>query len=157
MAGSLFYKERTLVTLTSTGTSITTGSAAAVGTDLDCRAAGNAADDLEAWFELTCQFATITGIIGGVTIADLYLVPKLDGTNAADVDLTASTSRAPLGAYFDSFVCAKAPTAATNMRFVTGKGQLFPLLFTPYLINRAGQTMTVNWTLKVVSAQMQYS
>lgn len=157
MAGSIFYKERAVVTITSTGASTTTGSITSAGADLDCRAAGNAADDFEAWFELTCQFATITSITGGVTIADLYLVPKLDGTNLADIDSTASAGRAPLGSYFDSFVCAKAPTAATNMRFVTGKGQLFPLLFTPHIINRSGQTMSVNWTLKVVSAQSQYS
>ena len=157
MAGDIFAKERASITLTSTGASLTNGSGGSAGTDLDLRSAGNAAEDFEALFELTCQWATITGVTGGVSIADLFLVPKLDGTNLAAVDTTSGSSRMPQGSYLDSFVCAQAPTANTNMRFVTGKVPLFPALFTAYIINRSGQTISANWTLKVVTARVQYT
>lgn len=158
MAGDIFAKEGSAVTITSTGASTSSGTAASAG-DIDLRAAGtaNLIEAFEGQFELTAQWATITGITGGVSIADLFLVPKLDGTNAADVDTTATTSRAPLGAYADTFVCAKAPTANTNMRFITGIVKLFPMLYTVYIINRSGQTISANWALKVVAARAQYT
>ena len=157
MAGNLTAKERAGVTLTSSGASLTSGSAGSAATDLDVRAAGNAADDLQARFELTAQWATITGIVAGTIVAELYLVPKLDGTNLPDIVTTAGASVLPGSTYVGAFVATGTPTAATNARFVTGLVDLFPLLYTPYIINRAGQTMTANWTLKTVSAQGQYT
>jgi len=157
MAGDLRAKERAIVTLTSSGSSLTTGSAGSAGTDLDARAAGNAADDLECAFELTCQWGTITGIVANTVIGDLYLVPKLDGTNLPDVDTTSGSSVLPAPTYAGSFVATKAPTASTNARFVSGTVYLRPNLYTAYLLNRSGQTISANWTLKVVSAQGQYT
>ena len=157
MAGDLRAKERAAVTLTSTGASLTTSSAGSAATDMDVRAAGNAADDLLARFELTCQWATITGIVAGTIVAELYLVPKLDGTNAPDIDTTAGASRLPAGSFVATFDATKAPTASTNARFVTGLVELFPALYTAYIRNTSGQTISANWTLKVVSAQAQYT
>lgn len=159
MPGDLRAKERAIITLTSAGASLGSGSAGAANgsADLDCRAGGNSANDLQARFELTCQWATITGIAAGTTVAELYLVPLLDGTNLPDVDLTASTSRLPAGTLAAFFDATKAPTASTNARFVTGLVDLFPVLYRAYIINRSGQTMAVNWTLKVVPAQAQYT
>ena len=159
MAGDLRAKERSIITLTSSGASLSSGSAAvANGTaDLDCRAGGNSANDLQSRFELICQWGTITGIVAGTTVAELYLTPLLDGTNLPDVDLTASTSRLPTGALVAVFDATKAPTASTNARFITGIVDLFPALYRPYILNRSGQTMSANWTLKVVSAQAQYT
>lgn len=158
MAGDIFAKEGSAVTVTSTGGSTTNGSATSAG-DIDLRSGGtaNLIEPFEALFELTAQWATITSITGGVPIADVYLVPKLDGTNAAAVDTTSGAGRCPQGSYADTIVCASAPTANTNMRFVTGIVKLFPLLYTVYIINRSGQTISANWTLKVVAARAQYT
>lgn len=155
MAADFFAKERALIALTTTGASIATGSGAAAGTDLDCRTGGNAAEDFQAIFELVVQWVTITSIAVNVTVADLYLVPKVDGSNLPDVDLTAGTSALPNGTWAGSFVCAKAPSANTNMRFVTGTINLNPLKYTAHIINRSGQTMTVNWTLNAVTWRAQ--
>jgi hypothetical protein len=157
VAGDIRQKERAIVTLTSTGSSLANGSAGSAGTDFDARAAGNFADDMAAQFELTCQWATITGIVAGTVVAELYLVPKLDGTNLPDVDLTAGTSRLPFAAFASAFEAQKAPTANTNARFVSTLVQFNPLLFTAYILNRSGQTMAVNWSLKAVGVQGQYT
>jgi hypothetical protein len=159
MAGDIRAKERAIVTLTSTGASIATATAGiANGTaNFDARSTGNAPDDLQAQFELTVQWATITSIVAGMVVAELYLLPVLDGTNAPDVDTTSGSSNIPAGAYVGAFVCAKAPTANTNMRFITGNVSVNPLLYQPYILNRSGQTMTANWTLKAVSVQAQYT
>lgn len=159
MAGDIRAKERAIVTLTSSGASLSSGSAgAANGTaDLDARSGGNAPDDLQARFELTAKWTTTTGIVAGTQVAELYLVPKLDATNLPDIDTTSGTSRLPAGTYVAAFDATKAPTSATDARFVTGAVDLFPALYTAYILNRSGQTMSANWTLKVVSAQAQYT
>jgi hypothetical protein len=158
MVGNLFAKERAIVTLTSTGASLTNGSAGAAATaDLDARAAGNAPDDLQCRLELTCQWATITSIVKDTLAAELYLIPKVDGTNLPTVDTTAGSSALPYITFAGPFVCTKAPTANTDMKFVSPIIDLFPELYTAYILNRSGQTISANWTLKVVSAQAQYS
>lgn len=159
MAGDLRAKERAIVTLTSTGASLSNGSAgAANGTaDFDARSTGNFPDDLQAQFELTAQWATVTGIAAGTLVAELYLLPAPDGTNFPDIDTTAGSSSLPPEAYAGKFVATKAPTANTNTRFVTSNVQFNPLLHRPYLLNRSGQTISANWTLKAVSVQGQYT
>lgn len=157
MAGDIRAKERAIVTLVSSGSSLTTGTAVAAGTNLDARAAGNAADDFQAQFELVCQWATITSIVAGTIAAELYLLPLLDGTNAPTVDTTGGSSRLPAAAYVGAFECTKAPTANTDMRFISGVVSFNPLLFTPYILNRSGQTISAAWSLKTVSVQAQYT
>lgn len=159
MAGDIRAKERSIVTLTTSGGSLTTGSAgAANGTaDFDARSGGNFPDDLQAQFELVCQWATITSIVAGTIAAELYLVPLLDGTNLPDVDTTSGSSRLPYAAYVGAFECTKAPTANTNMRFVSGNIAFNPLLLRPYILNKSGQTISANWSLKAVSVQGQYT
>lgn len=159
MAGDLRAKERAIVTLTSSGSSLTNGSAgAANGTaDLDARSGGNVADDLMAVFELVCQWSTVTGIAAGTVVAELYLVPALDGTNFPDVDTTAGSSTLPAPTYVASFVATKAPSSSTDMRFVTAPVLIAPLLLRPYIRNTSGQTMAANWTVKAVGVQGQYT
>jgi hypothetical protein len=122
MPGDIRSKERGIVTLTTSGASLSTGSAgAANGTaDFDARSTGNFPDDLQAQFELVCQWATVTSIVAGTIAAELYLVPLLDGTNPPDIDLSAGSSRLPYACFAGVFECQKAPTANTSMRFVTG-------------------------------------
>lgn len=157
MAGDIRQKERSIVTLTSTGSSLTNGSAGSAGTDFDARAAGNFADDFAAQFELTCQWGTVTGITSGTNVADLYLIPKMDGTNAPDIDTTSGSSKLPNASYVGSFEAQKAPTASTNTRFVSPIVQFNPLLFTAYILNKSGQTISANWTLKTIGVQGQYT
>ncbi len=159
MAGDIRQKERAIVTLTSSGASLSNGSAGiANGTaNFDARSGGNFADDFAAQFELICQWATVTGITAGTIVADLYLLPRLDGTNAPDIDTTSGTSRLPFNAYVGSFEATKAPTANTDTRFITAPVAFNPLLFVPYIIGRSGQTMSANWTLKAVGVQGQYT
>lgn len=155
--GNIFSKERAIITLTSTGASLTTGSAGDAATTLDARSGGNAAQDLQARLELVCQWATITGIVKGTVAAELYLLPALDGTNYPDVDVTSGASAIPYESFVGQFTCIKAPTANTNMRFVSGVIDLHPVLYKAYILNKSGQTIAVNWSLKVVPAQAQYT
>lgn len=159
MAGDLRSKERAIVTLTTTGTSLTNGSAAVANTtaDFDARSSGNFPDDLQAQFEFICQWATVGSIAGGTTVAELYLVPLLDGTNLPDVDLTSGTSYLPPVTFATAFTATKAPTAATNTRFISGIVSFNPLLHRPYILNRSGQTISANWSLKAVGVQGQYT
>lgn len=158
MAGDLRAKERAIVTLTTTGASLTTGSAGlGNGTaDFDARSTGNAPDDLQCHFELVCQWATIPAALA--IPADLYLIPVLDGTNVPNVNTTSGSSVLPYTAYVGSFnQCVVAPTANTNMRFVTALLTIAPRLYKAYILNQSGQTISANWSLKVVSDQAQYT
>lgn len=159
MAGDIRAKERAIVTLTSSGASLTNGSAGvANGTaDLDARSTGNVPDDLRVRFELTCQWATITGITAGLVVAELYLVPLLDGTNLPDIDTTAGSSRLPYSCMVTEFEVPKAPVANTNMRLISRPVDIDPFLYRPYLKNVSGQTKSANWTLRAVGVQGQYT
>ena len=159
MAGDIRQKERGIVTLTTTGGSLTNLSAGLgnATADLDARSAGNLPDDIACQFELVCQWATITSIVAGTVAAELYLVPVPDGTNVPDVDTTAGASRLPYAAFVGVFECPKAPTANTNMRFLSPVVQLAPMLYKVYILNKSGQTISANWSLKVVGVQGQYT
>lgn len=159
MAGNLAAKERAIVTLTTTGASITNGSAAAANAtaDFDARSGGNAPDDFQAVFEWLGQWATITGIVANTVVAELYLVPIADGTNLPDVDLTSGSSAFPGGTLVGLFTASKTPTANTNFRIPSSRVDFDPLLYRPYILNRSGQTMSNNWTLRAVSVQGQYT
>lgn len=158
--GNIFWKEQPIVTLTSALAALVNngGGAANASANLDVRSAGNAAEMLSAIFELRVQWATVTGIAAGTIVGDLYLVPALDGTNFADVNIAnASTDYIASNYRVGSFVSPLAPAASTPYRFATAAVDLFPALFKPYIINRSGQTFAVNGTLKVVAAEAQYS
>lgn len=156
MAGSILLKEQAIVTLTSTGASLTSGSAGLAG-QLDCRTAGNAADMFAALFSLTAQWATVTGIAAGASAADLYLVPAIDGANFPDIDTTGGASYVPYTMRAGSFVASKAPTAATNALFQSAPIELMPVLYNVYILNRSGQTISANWSLKALATAGQYT
>lgn len=159
MAGNLALKTGTAVTVTSSGGSTTTGTATSAG-DVDFRSGGGTAalvEEIMAFAELTAQWSTTTSIAAGTVVADLYLVPKLDGTNAADVDTTSGSSYIASNYRVGSFVSPKALSTSTNYRFATAVFDLFPGLYTAYVLNRSGQTISANWTLKVLPAEAQYT
>lgn len=158
MAGDLKWKEGTILTLESSGGSATAGSSVLATTKLDCRSGGNAADMFAATFSLQAAVAANTGITGGVTtMADLYLVPSLDGTNYPDIDATAGASVIPFPMRKGVFMFPKIPTANTNMLFQSGECELFPVIYNVYLINRSGQTLNSGWVLKALPAMNQYT
>lgn len=154
MAADLFLLEHTPVTITSSGGSVATATAVSAGV-IDLRAAGtaNLIEDLQAFLELTCRFTTITSIIAGTMIAEAFLVPALDGTNYADVDTTSGASYIPSQYRVGWFTSHKQLVTATDYRFDSTPFDLFPALYTLYLLFRAGQTVTANWTLKIASAR----
>jgi hypothetical protein len=155
---AIFAKERAVLTTTSAQLALANLTAAAtLGANLDVRALGNTAEDFEALFELTVQWVTPTAIVLNTKVADLYLLPSLDGTVFPDVDLTAGSSALPLPSYIGSFVAVKAPAANTNMVFTINLAILHPVVYKPYLLNTSGQTISAGWTLRDVSAQAQYS
>ena len=161
MAGDILWKERAIATITSTGASATNLSAVSAGADIDFRAAGGNADDETGVFELTCQWGVIGSIAAGTIIADLFLVPKMDGTNASQqLDTTAGASYIPFTCRVGGFIAAKVATANTDTKFISNTLEgipLLPLLYTPYILNRSGQTIAANWTLKLISARHQYT
>jgi hypothetical protein len=160
MPGDLFLKEGTLATLEANGGSLTTLTAVdANDATLDLRAAGlsGAVQNVLFQLELVCQWATITSIVKDTVAVEAYAVPALDGTNYPDVDVTGGASALPPPTYLGNIVCVKAPTANTDMRFVSPLFSLPPFLYKVYLLNRSGQTISAGWTLKVMSARRQYS
>ena len=161
MPGNILWKEQGIVTLTTAlGALIQNGGGIANATaNLDCRTAGNAADMFTAGFELSVlQWSTITGIVAGTIVGDLYLVPSLDGTNVATVNIAnAATDYISSNFRVGSFICPLTAVASTSYRFAILNVDLQPFLYTPYIINRSGQTFTANAVLKVVAAEDQYT
>lgn len=151
-------KTGTATTITSGGTSLANLTAVSAGV-IDLRAAGttNLIEQISAYLELTSQWTTITNITAGVVVADAYLVPSLDGTNYADVDTSSGASYIASDFYAGSFVAPKQLVTVTNYRFATKPFDLFPGLYTVYVLNRSGQTMngSGNWTLKILPASAQ--
>lgn len=162
MSGNIFWNELAIITLTTAGGALVqNGGGVANGTaNLDVRTGGNAAECFTAAFELSgLQWGTVTGIVSGTIVADLYLVPSPDGTNFVDVDIAnASTDYISSNHRVGSFINdLHNPAINTSYRFGVVDVDLQPLLYKPYLINRSGQTFTANWTLKVVPAKAQYT
>ena len=158
MAGDLFYKVGTIATLSSSESSLATDVGVAAATNLDTRSGGTsgAVENMLFRAELTCQWATITSIDPGETVAEFYLVPALDGTNFPGVKTTsvAFVSSTYLAGYF---VCSVAPSANTDAIHSTAVFSVPPGLYKPYVVNRSGQTISSSWTLKVMSWRGQYS
>lgn len=157
MPGNLLWKEQAALSLAGSGSALTSGSAGLLATQLDCHAGGNAADLFAALFTLSAQWATVTGIVAGTTVADLYLVPAIDGTNFPDIDTTAGASYIPYTMRFGSFVAAKAPSANVDARLQSAPVELMPVLYNVYIINRSGQTISSGWSMKALAAAAQYT
>lgn len=126
-------------------------SAVAAGTDLNAAAGGNVPDDYEAAFYLDCTFGSAPS--AGKRV-ELYLIPKVDGTNLPTVDLTAGASVLPRAFYRGSFeVCL----SQTGQKLAIEGVPLSALLYTVYLLNKADADISANWTLKAVTSRDQYT
>ena len=157
MPGDIFLKEGTIATLEASGGSLTTGTAVASTTNLDCRSGGlaGAVQNINALFELVCAWVTVPAV--GAVAAELYLVPALDGTNFPNVNTTGGSSVIPYTTYKGNFPITVLPVTTVNMRFVSDAVRLRPLLYRVYILNRSAQTISSTWTLKVMSARIQYN
>lgn len=159
MAGDILGKSGSIVTLQNAdGASLTNLSGGyATTADLDSRASGNIDGYTRGRFELTCQWATVTGITVNKVVAEVYLVPEADGTNKPDVDVTAGSSAFPAGAWFSNFTATKAPTASTNARFITAEKRIPQELMTAAIRNVSGQTIAANWSLKFLPSAHRWT
>lgn len=126
------------------GASISNNAVGTVGTDLD-----NTTELAFSYsFELNAGFGS--SVTAGEDI-ELYLVPKLDGTNLADKDT--STPRFAPAHYAGTFIT---PTSGTATRRLTIPAvTLGPYKYTAYLWNKSGQTVSANWTLKAFPEKAQ--
>lgn len=151
-------KTGTATTLTTTGGSPANLSAVSAG-DFDFRAGGttNLFEQLLAKLELTCRWATTTGIVAGTIVADAYIVPwDMASAAAVAIDTTAGASYIPLPYRVGSFSAHKGSLATgTDFIFQTAAFELFPEKCSIYILNRSGQTITGNWTLKMLPASAQ--
>jgi len=160
MAGDLKGKSGTTLTLTTTGASLTNGSAGAAGSAVSFKSGGTTelADMLSAVFELTVQWATVTGIAANTVVADVYFVPRNEADTAdCQIDTTSGSSYIPSSYRVGPLLAAKAPTANTDAVFKTDKFDSPQQKGTFYILNRSGQTMTANWTAKVAPSDAQYT
>lgn len=116
------------------GASTTNNSANAAGTDLN-----NTTE-----FAFTYSFELNGGFGSSVTAGedlDLYLVPKLNGTNLADVGTAVFQPEHFAGTFIT-------PTTGTAARRMTVQEvAVGPYLYTAYIHNKSGQTLSANWTL----------
>lgn len=132
-------------TLEASGASVSNG---AVGTANDA--------DLDNTTELAFayDFKLNAGFGSSVTAGediDLYLVPKLDGTNAATSDT--STPLFQADHYAGTFIT---PTNGTSSREMTLQARVVgPYKYTAYLHNKSGQTVSSTWSLTAYPVKAQ--
>lgn len=145
MAGDIFLKEVPIYFLsTSNAAALATATlTTAVGNNLDVRNL-NATTAVGVMFSLNCSWNSTSGITTGTDVADLYLLPALNGTTFS----ATGTSTASPNQYVASFINPSSTiTVSTVTQFDTGIIELFPALYKAAIINQSGQTMNSSWTL----------
>jgi hypothetical protein len=158
MAGEIFAKEFPVTTFTNGSTAgFANLVSASTDANFDNRSTGPYPECYSAVFEFDCKWlGATTGINNSTNVADLYLVPTLDGTNFPDLVSGAAGFISP-NHYVASFPATKTPTVSTLTRFMTQQIDLLPLLYQPWLINQSGQTIGSSWALKAVVVRNQYT
>jgi hypothetical protein len=145
MAGNIKLVAGTHTAATTSGSSLTSGSAVAAANAL-----ANSTNLEE------CCSARLTGAFGSSPteggILSLYLVPKLDGSNVADFDVSGTP---PIGYWVGNFYVAKASTS--TQRLDIDNIPLMPFDYLAYLVNSSGQTLSSGWLLDFWGAQHQYT
>lgn len=141
--------ETSVITLEGSG-AVTANNAVVEANDstFDNRVSGNGGGSFTATFELNVGFDTAPSV--GTTI-ECYLVPALDGSNYAEIDVT--TPRMPASLRRGFFSVLRSQTAA--QRLIIEAIPLQPLLYKAYLWNKTGHSMSSGWTLKAVGAKTQ--
>lgn len=99
-------------------------------------------------FELNAGFGS--SVTSGEDI-DLYLVPKLDGTNYADKDT--STPLFQPSHYAGKFITPN--TGTTARRMTIEDVDVGPYVYDAWLVNLSGQTVSTGWTLKAFPVKAQ--
>lgn len=160
MANRLFLQDIPIYTLSTSNVAslANLSGTTAVGNVIDNRSSG-ATTAAVAMFSLTCQWNGVTtGITTGTDIADLYLLPEIDGSTLPQFDVTAGASQFPANAYVGSFIqAASTVTVSTATLYNSPIVELFPTLYTAAIKNQSGQTMASSWILKVAPAVGSYT
>lgn len=137
MAADIKQKAGSSQTLEASGASVSNG---AVGTANDADLDNTTALGFSWSFVLNGGFGS--SVTAGEDL-DLYLVPKIDGTNAADADT--STPLFQPGHYRGTFIT---PTTGTSARRMTVEGVVLgPYKYVAYVHNKSGQTLSSGWAL----------
>lgn len=159
MAGTLKNEEGTITTITSTGSGLANNSATLAGAlDLRLGGSGNSIGDYDGIFDMTVQWSTITGIDKDTVVAEIYAVPSLDGGSTyPDVDTTAGASKFAQNYLVAYIVASRTATSNTNMLMASTPAVFQALKYNIYVKNTSGQTMTANWTLRVLTEHGKYS
>jgi hypothetical protein len=147
VAGDIKLKAGTPQTLEASGASVST---TAVGTANDADLDNTATLAFSYDFELNGGFGS--SVTAGEDL-DLYLVPKLDGTNAADADT--STPLFQPDHYAGTFITPTTGTAARRMTI--GGVDVGPYKYTAYVHNKSGQTLSATWVLKAFPVLDQFT
>lgn len=147
MAGDIKLKAGTTQTLEANGASVTnTDWGTANDQDLD-----NTTQLAPEWnFELNAGFGASVSTGQPIT---LVLVPKLDGTNAGDIDTTNDKWQPDHAA--GTF--RTAATGTTARLLTLQRVPLGPFKYTAYLFNEAGVTISAGWALKAYPVLDQYT
>lgn len=130
---------------------MTVSAGSAVAANLTSNLANSTNLDDSTSFRLTCACASAP--VEGATVA-LYLVPKLDGTNLAGVDLT--TPYINPNYLVGYFVWPAASSASSQIMDIYGVA-LDPYDYAAYLVNNLGQTINSGWSLISYGARGQYT
>ena len=153
MAGNIFWKEGSTVTVTSVGTSFASGLLVNCG-QFDNSSTGSQPQYFVGRASFNAQWNSTSGIVNGTNICDMYMVPRIDRTNAPAV----GSSLASPNGYIGSFICATNTIAASSfVLFDSPDFELRPWLYDVYLINQSGQAIASSWTLKLITAEAQYT
>lgn len=149
MAGNLTLKQATAVTLVSSGGTVTSAAAAAANGAANIT---NSTTLAPIWsFRLVSAAASAP--VQGTTVS-LYLVPLLDGSNAAGVD-TSTPYFNPN--YFAGNFVWPAASAATSQRMDIDGVPLSAYDYSAYIVNNLGQSMSSGWTLIGYPTESQYT
>lgn len=151
MPGNLLLKEASIITLEVSGAAVTTGSLFLATTTLDNRSGGNAAQTIWCNFQLSAGMSIAAST--GTAVAELYLVPALDGTNYADINQACNFVQGNL--FRGTFYAVLSQNSAQVL--VLEGIPVQPLLYKVYMINKNTGTLSANWGLKVVPAFAQYT
>ena len=158
MAGTLFLKEVSTYALSTSDCASLANNIAttAIGLNLDNRSSATAPNSALAIFQLQCSFNATTALSVNTDIADLYLLPAMDGSTFPTIGTSQIAPPFQVGSFINS---ASTVAVSTVVTYVTDpKGvDLFPVLYKAAIVNVSGQTINSSWSLKVSLAQGNYS
>jgi hypothetical protein len=149
MAGDIKEKAGTTTSAVTSGGVVNNGAAAIANGNANLANSAN----LDQFVTARLATAAAANPTEGTTVA-LYLVPKSDGANVADVDT--STPFIPQNYFVGNFVWPATGVATSKIMDIDGI-PLSAIDYVPYIINNLGQNMSSGWTLSFYGTRSQYT